>query len=372
MRTTKRLLGAGFCALAFAGAAHAQPLPRPSTGVTIYGVMDAGMEWLDKVGGGGTLMRMPNLTGSLPSRLGYRGAEDLGGGYWAQFVLETGLALDTGSFNQGGRGFGRQSFVALTAPWGNLSFGRQYSNFYLALLDAGVLGPNSHGLSSLDPYIPAARFDNTIAYTGYFGPLTVAANYSVGRDTVTGAGGTNCPGENAADKQACRAWSVMAKYIKPGWGVSFGADELNGGPGATNGLNSSARSDRRIALNGFYRTGPLKVAGGLIRRDNEGNPAQPRSNLWYVESAYAVTPAFSLEGQVSRLAYRHSATGDAATLFAVRGVYSFSKRSAVYASVGHINNRGAQALSVSSAQPGGAPARGQSQNGLMVGIRHTF
>lgn len=373
MKTTKRLLGAGCCALAFAGATQAQPLPRPAAGVTIYGVMDVGVERLDHVApNSGSLSRMPSLTASLPSRLGFRGAEDLGGGYWAQFVMETGIAPDSGSINQGGRGFGRQSFVGLTAPWGNVTFGRQYSNFYLALLDAGVLGPNAHGLSSLDPYIPAARFDNTMAYTGYFGNVTVAANYSLGRDVAPAAAGTKCAGEDPTDSQACRAWSVMAKYTTASWGVSFGADDQKGGAGAAGGLTSSGRSDRRIALNGFWRTGPLKLAGGLIRRDNEGSATQPRSNLYYVEAAYAITPAFSLEGQVSRLGYRNSPTGDSATLYAVRGVYSFSKRSAVYASFGHIKNRGAQALSVSSAQPGGTPAAGASQNGLLVGIRHTF
>jgi predicted porin len=107
--------------------ALAQPAPAGSS-VTIYGLADLGVEHLTNVGAGGSsLTRMPGLTGSLPSRLGFRGSEDLGGGLKAVFTLEMGLALDTGTLNQGGRGFGRQAFVGLAGPWGAVTLGRNYS-----------------------------------------------------------------------------------------------------------------------------------------------------------------------------------------------------------------------------------------------------
>ena len=57
--------------------AHAQS----TSSITIYGIVDAGIERVTNVGPGhGSVARMPSLTGTLPSRLGFRGSEDLGGG----------------------------------------------------------------------------------------------------------------------------------------------------------------------------------------------------------------------------------------------------------------------------------------------------
>src|SRR4249920_604342 len=97
--------------------------------VTVYGLLDSGIEYLDKVGATSkSLTRMPGLSGSVPSRLGFRGSEDLGGGLKADFTLEMGLGVDSGTFNQGGRGFGRQAWIGLSGPWGAVQLGRQYTD----------------------------------------------------------------------------------------------------------------------------------------------------------------------------------------------------------------------------------------------------
>ena len=122
------LLGVG-------GLAHAQ------SSVQIYGIMDTAVETMNNVGATkSNLTRMPNLTGSVPSRLGFRGREDLGGGLSASFTLEMGIGPDSGALNQGGRGFGRQSFVSLNGPWGSLGLGRQYTMLFWSVLDADVIG----------------------------------------------------------------------------------------------------------------------------------------------------------------------------------------------------------------------------------------
>jgi predicted porin len=72
-----------------ASASHAQ------SNVTIYGLLDAGVEHLNNVGSSGShLTRMPTLTGTVPSRIGFRGTEDLGGGMRAVFTLEEGFGPD--------------------------------------------------------------------------------------------------------------------------------------------------------------------------------------------------------------------------------------------------------------------------------------
>ena len=49
-----------------------------------------------------------------------RGVEDLGGGYRGLFVLEGGLTLDNGGLANDGRLFGRQAYVGLTTPVGEV------------------------------------------------------------------------------------------------------------------------------------------------------------------------------------------------------------------------------------------------------------
>ena len=225
-----------------------------SSSVTIYGIIDAAVERANNVGtAGASIYRMPGLTGTFPSRLGFRGTEDLGDGLRAVFVLEQGFAPDTGTLNQGARMFGRQAFVGLSDRWGTISFGRQYTMLYMSVLDADILGPNLYGSGSMDGYIANARADNPIAYRGTFGGFTVGTTFSLGRDVVAAPAGANCPGENGADSAECRGVSAMLKYDTPSWGVAAAVDELRGGAGAAGGLVASSLKDRRATLSGYVK-----------------------------------------------------------------------------------------------------------------------
>lgn len=355
-------------------AAALTPTGASAQGVTLYGLIDGAVERLDHVGAsGGSLTRMPGLSGSAPSRLGVRGSEDLGGGLRALFTLEQGLAPDQGTFNQGGRGFGRQAYVGLAGPWGTLTLGRQYSMLFWSQLDADILGPNTFGSGSMDSYLPNARVDNSIAWRGRFGGLDLGASTSFGRDAVNAGpspSGTNCAGESATDHQACRQWSLLAKFDSAAWGVAAAVDEMRGGPGAFAGLTSSALKDRRATVAGWARLGTVKLGAGLITRRNGASTTTPRSDLWYLGASLALTPALTLDGQVFRLDVKNSA--NAATLAAVRASYQLSKRSTVYATAGRMDNSGTLALSVSNGAAGASPAAGTAQTGVALGVRHTF
>lgn len=261
--------------------------------VTIYGVVDTGIEYLNNVGGAKDgLARIPTTTGTVPSRWGIRGSEELGGGLRSVFVLESGFAPDTGVSNQGGRLFGRQALVGLSSAWGQVSFGRQYTMFFWGTLDTDTLGANIYGSGSLDSYIPNARTDNAISYKGKFGGFTLGATYSFGRDIVNAGpspGGTNCAGENPADNKACNEWSALLSYEAKTWGVSAAYDVIRGGPGAFGGLSSSGTSDKRLALGAYALFDRAKLGLGLIRRDNDASTT-PKSDLWYAGATYDVTP----------------------------------------------------------------------------------
>jgi predicted porin len=341
--------------------------------VTVFGIVDASVEHVNRVGPAGSgLTRLPSLTGSVPSRIGFRGAEDLGGGLRAVFTLEQGFAPDTGGLSQGGRAFGRQAFVGLSGPWGTVSFGRQYTMLFWSILESDVLGPAIYGTGSLDPYIPNARADNALAWRGSFGGWMLGATYSPGRDAVNAGNpaGTNCPGELASDAKACREASLLVRYDAASWGVAWAQDTIRGGPGAFAGLSSSALSDTRVSVNGYLRFKGAKLSLGLVRRHNDANPVTPRSDLWYLGAVWPLSPALTLDGELLKLSYQGSA--DQAWLVAARATYALSRRSALYVTVGSVSNEGKLALSVSAGAAGSNPKAGAGQSGITAGLRHAF
>jgi GBP family porin len=107
--------------LSMALTAHAQSSMTGSS-VTLYGVLMDGLIYSNNSLKGASLG-----TANGPSRWGFRGVEDLGGGMRSVFVLEGGFNPNTGKAAQGSREFGRQAYVGLQDDtYGTLTFGRQY------------------------------------------------------------------------------------------------------------------------------------------------------------------------------------------------------------------------------------------------------
>jgi predicted porin len=352
------------CSIAMFGTAHAQ------SSVQIYGIVDAAIEHYTNVDAAGNSRTwMPSAGGGMfPSRLGFRGSEDLGGGLKAIFTLENGFAADTGSQAQN-RLFGRQAWVGLAGSWGQVTLGRNYTMLYNSMPEFDIFGPSQYGLGSLDSGIPNSRTDNSIAYQGTFSGVTVGATYSLGRDTSTAGGpsGTSCAGESATDVQACREWSAMVRYNASNWGAVAAYDRKNGGAGAAAGLTASNLTDSRTHVGVYFKEGAWKVSGGAVVRNNEGSTATPRSNLYYVSAAYKIGPAITIDGQVGSLDVRNSNNDTRQVL--LRAMYDFSKRTTVYVAGGHLDNDGSAAVAITA---GGSVGAGMSQNALLAGVKHSF
>jgi predicted porin len=358
-------------AMALLGAIGAAGAQTPPSSVTLYGIFDTGVEHLTNVNAAGdSLTRMPNLTGSLPSRVGLRGSEDLGGGLRAEFTLENGFNPDDGNLGQGGRLFGRQAWVGVGGAWGGLSMGRVYTMLFWANLGADILGPNLYGLGSLDNYIPNSRSDNSIAYRGTFSGFSIGGTYSFGRDTSAAGGpaATNCPGESPIDSSRCRQWSAMLKYDASNWGLAASIDKKYGGPGAAFGLTSSSLTDTRTTYSGYFQfANKMKFGAGLLARENQGSVATPDSDLWWLGFSTPFAGSWMFETQAMMLDYDNS--DNDTDLLAVRVMYNFSRRTAAYLNLGFANNDGTAAVSASS---GGSVGPGMNQTGVMIGMRHFF
>ncbi|MDB5756656.1 MAG: porin [Massilia sp.] len=144
-----------------AGATSAQ------SSVTIYGVADAGFV-RESGGAAGTVNQITSGVGSA-SRLGIRGSEDLGGGWSANFLLESGFKIDSGESEVAGAMFNRQAFVGVkSTELGALTLGRQYTPYYLTV--STVADPFGAGYAgNAKNLFPVAgnstRASNTVLYS---------------------------------------------------------------------------------------------------------------------------------------------------------------------------------------------------------------
>ncbi|MYM34470.1 porin [Duganella sp. FT50W] len=357
------------CALALLAAAGASNAVAQSN-VTVYGLLDTGLVYTNNVNAAGdSATKMPSLTGSFPSRIGFRGVEDLGGGLQALFTLEAGLALDTGTMGQGNRLFGRQASIGLKGDFGTVTLGRQINMTYIATMKADVMGPNLFAIGSIDPYLPNARSDNAIGYLGNFNNFVVGATYSTGRD-ASAAGGpaaTGCPGEVPGNSKACRQITGMLSYETPQFGLTTSYDILYGNTGAAAGLTSSDNSDKRVTASGYAKVGEAKIGAGVIDRTTRAATGLTESDLYFLGVSYPVTPFTTLDAQVARRDTKNSPND--VNMIVARLTYYFSKRTAVYGGIGRMKNSGASAVALDA---GGTVGAGMTQSGVMAGLRHSF
>ncbi len=113
--------------------------------VTLFGLLDVGVSHYSATSSfySNSLLTPPPATGTsarrsqtvlstggnLPSRLGFRGTEDLGGGLAASFWLEMPLTVDDGATPLT---FARRSTVSFTGPFGEIRLGRDYTTIFWA------------------------------------------------------------------------------------------------------------------------------------------------------------------------------------------------------------------------------------------------
>jgi GBP family porin len=147
----------------FTAAAWAQ------SSVTLYGVADASIQNTGFSRPGAASMTTLNSGHRSGSRWGVRGAEDLGAGLKAIFQLEQGVNLNSGTLGQGGRAFGRQSYVGVDGGFGTFAVGRM-SSFHGGAFD--MFSPidsfgTGYGIASMASTFSEAgglRVDNAILY----------------------------------------------------------------------------------------------------------------------------------------------------------------------------------------------------------------
>ena len=321
--------------------------------VTLYGVMDLGVV-RESGGPAGSLTKLTSgMAGG--SRLGFRGTEDLGGGLSAFFTLESGLFADTGAFGQGGLAFGRQSFVGLKGGFGAVSLGRQYTPAAMVQveMDPFVTGLAGTSANLLSPGGAGGnnRMDNAIKYNtpGNLNGFNAEAVYGFG--------------EVANNSAASRQYGANVGYAQGPLSVKAAYHNVNNAAGVGSSVTWLAGKYDFGVLTGYanYVINKGSAVFGVVNPDS-------RDTLLGVS-----VPLGSGKLMASYIRKRdQTSAGDNASQFAVGYDHFLSKRTDVYVSYAHINNSKAIVAGSSGYRVGNSTEQGSGNQGISVGIRHSF
>lgn len=357
----KKVLAAAAASM-LANAAFAQ------SNVTLYGVADAGIEFINNAGRNGNGLARVTSGNQSGSRWGLRGVEDLGGGLKAIYRLESGFDIDTGNSGQSGRLFGRDANVGLQGRYGGLFLGRQQTSIreFGSAYDPTVIA-DRYGVLSIAPEF-GSRADNSVKYVGEFGAFSAQAFYAFQSN------GNEVAGSNVFGRE----FGTFINYASGPVSVGVAYDDLHVGTAA-----NQAPVLRRLAVAGTYTVGNLKAfAGYRLATAYDGarlpgaQSADAGSNFYWMGAVYRMTPAISLTGAAYYQDFRH--TGSDPWQFLLTGDYAFSRRTDVYASVSYALNRQNAQLGVNGFNGGSGTTAvynvqpGKDQVGVVMGVRHRF
>lgn len=347
-------------ALAAATAAHAQA--PASSSVQIYGVVDA---YLQSANGASSLNRVQS-GGLNGSRFGVRGSEDLGGGLRAVFTIESGINLDDGSFGQGAF-WGRQAWVGLATPYGQVSLGRQYGSIYHLTSDFsefsnGPVGPSTSVIGGFRGYEPVRGSAATA--TGNGGPSRNNNSIKFETPNFSGfkAGALLGLGEVSGGTNETRIADVYGRYTAGPLDVMLSLQDDK---------SAAATLDvRTVSAAAAYQFGDFRVTGGLIQVNDRNATDVDGEGYWVGGSWRTGANLFKAQYVLNKLK-----DGDGKTqAFGVGYQYDLSKRTALYSSLTQFKNEGdGYANRWATSMPAGlTSASDRDVTELVAGVRHSF
>lgn len=379
LRQSLALAGLG----CFAAAASAQ------SSVTIYGSIDQYLNYMKS--SSGTSIRSLEDGALLRSRIGFRGVEDLGGGYAAKFNLENGFNADNGVQADTSRLFDRQAWVGLSSPIGELRFGRQNGSVFR---QGGYIDFTTRTLGSMvNNFGVPSRFDNDISYTTpkLFGGLIVDIHYALSEQSPTAGGNRQAVFQTGADYTfgpfAVGAATVRAKPAKTATiskSVFYDHAFFNWDYGQGKVYLTYVRSNNSTSSG----TGATLINNGGTLLNNVGNSfvagtdanVNRTYHIWQVSADYRVTPQLRVGGLVGRINDR--TTSNDAVGGALGAYYDLSKRTTLLALWDTLRNKGDQATGAGFRPSGSGGLKttfttandvnGRRINGLQLGVVHRF
>jgi len=385
---------------ALSGAASAQ------SSVTLYGIFDIGLQWNESgknrtVTGGPTTYSQESVWGidggyQSGNRFGLRGSEALGKNWAAVFTVEGGFDSSTGTLQQGGRVFGRQSWAGLQhTAFGTVAFGRiaAPSSGTGAFDLWGNVDPfqTGWGQASLGAtFIPSStlREDNAVIWASpSWAGFKFAAAYSANVD-----GAETAPqGSNSSIMNLGANWTWGPLFLAATYDVVGYADAGSAGrPGAGN------PDQKMLQVGGYFDFKFLKVHAAYADQNNistvqtlagVGSAAAgfvPVGIGNFNNTAYMLGVTVPLFGGSLLASYQYS---DASNIINTAGAqfepdysnwgigysYPFSRRTNMY--VGYAQREWDGRITATAAAGGGTlnyMSQAFDKSQFAVGIRHLF
>ena len=370
--------------------AHAQ------SNATMYGVLDANVNWMDS----GFGRKMAVGTGGLSaSRFGFKGAEDMGGGTKAVFTLEAGFSMDTQSMGTstptlginntvastgaangtGPQIFSRQGLVGLEGGWGSLHLGRLLTGSYVAETSvadpvgggfyAGITATGSQGLASRVNNGVTYKTPNMNGFSGWF-------TYSPGAEN--NLSGPTAVGTTTTNDKAGRGFDLALFYNNGPFNGALSTWSWNATSWVTAGETDLAKK-RGALLAANYDFKLVKLHLALISAKIDGGNYEnvtksfSKTGTTFVSAVVPVGAAGSIVLNRISLDDKSLLNKDF-TAWSIGYLYDMSKRTTLYADYGKVSNNAnsSQALLDGGDMVGSANVAGASQSGVMVGMRHKF
>jgi len=358
---------------------------QAQSSVTMYGIIDAGITHIDNEAGY-TANKFADGV-NYGNRLGFRATEDLGGGLRALFTLEMGYNLRNGMLAQGGRAFGRQSWVGLQSDRiGTLTAGRQYDfvREYLTQFNYGGFASVYAGHQGDYDRISGKQMDNSVKYLSpSFGGFTFGGMFAFGEQP--GAFNEKSAFSLGSGYKS-GAMSVGGAYVRLNDSTVFpyaqtGVYSFMGVPTATRGPTPNTVTDlfpvtgagfkvdkHEVAgLGASYRfTKFLLAANTTATRFTKGTSSTTQK-VYEIGGMYFLDTAWALVG-----GYQHaSMEDDRWNQFTGAIRYSLSKRTTIYGSASYLR----ASSQVDASQGAGfymKPSSDNSQTTYRAALVHTF
>lgn len=304
--------------MAVSGASFAQ-----ST-VSLYGIADV---YLGRTTGTDAASQMELSSGGVSSsRIGFKGSEDLGGGLKANFTLEQGFNLDSGTSASSTAAFSRQANVGFSGGFGEVKLGKVYSAYddisgkTNAAFDSVLSPQNNVWLSTTYTANPS----NTVYYsTPVFSGFSGAVSYSLGENSSTTTGSATATKSMHAKYETGPIYAGLAYQTEQATGNSTSV--------AFTRLNASYDFGVAKALVGYGRVkdGVYTAATTTTAAFTTGTPGAEVTE-WQLGVDVPVTAALTVSGGIARSADNVIA-GDAVRKgYSLAASYSLTKRTSIY------------------------------------------
>jgi len=245
-------------------------------GITLYGLVDAGVGYSRQDGGDSDLSLDSGV--SEESQFGIRGEETLGRGLTAKFELESGIDLGAGTLADEARFFDRAAWIGIEGGFGDLRLGRQstfahewfseMSPFQSEFKQAGVT--STFGYEAI-----GERIDNAVFYRlPEFGGFEAGVGYSFNAE------GPEVPGEENEVVTVGLRYTAGALVAVAAYELSRDADQ-DAAPG---------RADiRSLSIGATYEFSQFKLHAGYGRLKNRDyNGGAMAEKAWLVGATVTV------------------------------------------------------------------------------------